>query len=126
MTLQQIDEQIQKLQNIVDRGKHVGGAYQEQGAAVAKCMPVIQELRARIDNQWLPIETAPRDCTRIIGASAGCTPHCVYWNTTHNAWMIEYADAPSWQPTHWMPLPQNPITLKTTQTHTSLIDTILQ
>ena len=51
MTLQQIDEQIQKLQNIVDRGKHVDGVYQEQGAAVANCMPVIQELRARINNQ---------------------------------------------------------------------------
>lgn len=106
MTIQQIDDAIQKLRGLVARGQQVGAPYKEQGAAVAKCMPVIEELRKLIDNDWQPIETAPTDGTRIIATSKGCEVQCHYFHQTAKQWWIEYADGPGWQPTHWKPMPK--------------------
>lgn len=124
MTIQQIDERIQELWGLVARGQHVGGVYQEQGAAVAKCMPVIQELRAMMQDHWQPIETAPKDGTRIITGRVGCECHCSYFHQTHKEWWAEYADGPGWQPTHWKPMPERMTSARRIQT-TSLLDAIL-
>ncbi len=61
-------------------------------------------------SEWKPIESAPKDGTRVIAVSRGCDAHVHFWHQTDKAWWIEYADGRSWQPTHWMPLP-NPFTI---------------
>lgn len=124
MTIQQIDERIKELQALIDTEQYAGTVYQEQKDAIATCMPVIEKLRRMVDEQWLPIETAPKDGTRIIGVSAGCEPRCYYFNQTHKQWVIDYADGPGWQPTHYKPMPQF-IKLERTKTPTSLLDAIL-
>jgi len=64
--------------------------------------------------EWQPIETAPRDGTRVLLSKVGSTEVVSgYWNG------IRYEDIPvdewltapgGWrrQPTHWMPLPEPP------------------
>lgn len=123
--LQQIDERIIELQGLMAREQYAGTVYQEQKDAIAKCMPVIEELRRMIDETWLPIAQAPKDGTRIIGASAGCEPHCYYFHKTHKQWVIDYADGPSWQPTHWKPMPAF-FKMTMAPTPSSLLDTLLE
>lgn len=61
---------------------------------------------------WQPIETAPKDGTRILGWSSGdgvCivafgdTPRRTRWYENHPLGRL-----PIKQPTHWMPLPAPP------------------
>jgi hypothetical protein len=59
-----------------------------------------------LDNQWKPITTAPKDGSRILGTSNSTQVHCYYFHQTDKQWWIDYADGPSWQPTHWMNVPE--------------------
>lgn len=56
---------------------------------------------------WQPIETAPKDGTRIIVATTGR-----YWYEKHkDGWMIANCDEEYGmyvEATHWMPLPEPP------------------
>lgn len=72
--------------------------------------------------EWQPIETAPRDETRIIGlAKDGCVykthwqayydkwPHQEGGPTYRHGWSAETHDSHTpYSPTHWMPLPESP------------------
>jgi hypothetical protein len=58
--------------------------------------------------RWRPIETAPRDGTTILvgrwdGAMA--TIYNDHWAEEPGCWCDS---SPSFQPTHWMPLPEPP------------------
>jgi hypothetical protein len=69
---------------------------------------------------WQPIETAPKDGTRVLGFSAGewpdeqiSTTRC----TKAGEWIHECCvestiwgdyDHGRWEPTHWHPLPEPP------------------
>lgn len=69
-------------------------------------------------NEWQPIETAPKDGSRVLAyqpdgrwqskrTCRGETIELVYWHQPGNPdsagfWM------PSIRPTHWMPLPEPP------------------
>lgn len=58
-------------------------------------------------SQWQPIETAPRDGTRVI--VAGGTLHS--WPTTaeyDEGWRILMASDYVEHPSHWMPIPPLP------------------
>lgn len=70
--------------------------------------------------EWQPIESAPRDGTRILAGRKGWVS-VVAWNPDFHAhskskavgvWMDDDGDfgpdAHDW-PTHWMPLPAPPI-----------------
>lgn len=59
---------------------------------------------------WQPIETAPKDGTRILlhppqfvadVAAVG------YWSK-FGCWADRQAVDPTWSPTHWMPMPASP------------------
>lgn len=69
--------------------------------------------------RWQPIETAPKDATKIITFHGREMLGISYWgrsgrynraawqtySTTHSAWFsVDHID----QPTHWMPLPLPP------------------
>ena len=61
---------------------------------------------------WQPIETAPRDGTPILLWAGSLdwrdlgVPSIGWMSNTMNVWCMKSADAH--EPTHWMPLPQNP------------------
>lgn len=65
---------------------------------------------------WQPIETAPKDGTRILlwgvgdeGPNVGSWAESVYLNNSHG-WIIYYARSDTIQlnPSHWVPLPEPP------------------
>lgn len=77
--------------------------------------------------EWLPIESAPRDGTRVLacclGSDGARTTHEVWWSTPyesaplkHGCWRHDggmamlSADLNDWRfgATHWMPLPEPP------------------
>lgn len=71
-------------------------------------------------SEWQPIETAPKDGTRILIFDNGCISianwHEQIDNYNHapfDGWLIFYPDDAfytqvSENPTHWMPLPEPP------------------
>jgi hypothetical protein len=72
-------------------------------------------------SEWQPIETAPKDGTRILAVIPGFAVSIAWWFHDAQKWMTtdaeDYPDDESWnytvanteyQPTHWMPLPAAP------------------
>lgn len=70
---------------------------------------------------WLPIETAPKDETRILMVVSGFAVCIGWWFIEAGKWMTtdaeDYDDDGAWEhtvsnteyrPTHWMPLPEAP------------------
>ena len=70
--------------------------------------------------QWQPIETAPTDGTSILAIVAGehpdsgepYVPEVVHWlaGWWNESW--SYDAGVDYQPTHWMPLPDGPLSPK--------------
>jgi hypothetical protein len=67
-------------------------------------------------SEWQPIETAPKDGTRILGYD-GSTVSGTYWHDSFREWRNESEAAGDnhgwyghdrWVPTHWQPLPEPP------------------
>lgn len=105
-----------RLCKALDRLHHEGGSLQSSdqgslrpdGLRPVECVDV-----------WRPIETAPKDGTRILLAGGGLQQINVGgWCERVGAWDCEaegmFEDGPSWGggeedgPTHWMPLPAPP------------------
>lgn len=60
-------------------------------------------------DEWLPIDTAPKDGSRFLATSKGCEVHVYYWRSGgFDDWCLEYANHVGWRPTHWRPLPTPP------------------
>lgn len=67
---------------------------------------------------WQPIETAPRDGTRILvygklGFESEPGIGTVRWDSFHKEWNCDPCEASEYEPeacavTHWMPLPEPP------------------
>lgn len=74
---------------------------------------VIAELRA-LGGGWLPIESAPKDGTRVILDWDGKSINGFYLDNTwaripYAGWRVEaMVVTPKGQPTHWQPLPPSP------------------
>ncbi len=70
--------------------------------------------RVREALEWRPIETAPRDGTRVILVWGGESINGFFLNNSQSlrpwaGWRTEsMVPAPIGQPTHWMPLPPPP------------------
>jgi hypothetical protein len=58
---------------------------------------------------WQPIETAPKDGTRILGFRSGWAEAIgvAFWRCDWEEWRSVPGDY-SWNLTHWMPLPEPP------------------
>lgn len=69
---------------------------------------------------WEPIESAPKDGTRVdlwavnvFGEAkrfAGCYWEVATYEFHHDRWIGLPEGRKSWKPTHWMPLPKPPNT----------------
>ena len=74
-------------------------------------------------NQWQPIETAPKDGTQILLCRAfdadgnrieplGIFAQCAQWWGIEEGWVVYCSMVREpllhFEPTHWMPLPQPP------------------
>lgn len=62
---------------------------------------------------WQPVETAPRDGTRVLlfGPFDGDAPalYVGWWDDDEDCWRASRFDLLAWlDPTHWMPLPPQP------------------
>lgn len=77
--------------------------------------------RLREASAWRPIETAPKDGTRMLLVKAGYRATCGNFNKIHQMWATNYAEDyedseefvrliqdASYRPTHWQPLPASP------------------
>ena len=67
--------------------------------------------------EWQPMETAPKDGTRILawclGAYDGPAATAVSWHSTYKVWWQDPNEATEYDPddmapSHWMPLPEPP------------------
>lgn len=64
------------------------------------------ELRAMLNGGWQPIDTAPKDGTRLLIYDTDA-----FKRITIGHWSDDWIDednADVWSPTHWMPLPRQP------------------
>jgi len=62
-------------------------------------------------NKWQPIETAPRGDDNEFLAWDGEFMHTTWegWTNSQNGTPVYvHSDWISWEPTHWMPLPEPP------------------
>lgn len=66
-------------------------------------------------SEWQPIETAPRDGTRVLGAD-GITVDIMHWSTSvwanGGGWVNDLARSDTWvySPDYWMQIPKSPWT----------------
>ena len=57
------------------------------------------------DDNWQPIETAPKDGTEILVVEPDGEMYVAFWNIYESLW---FYGVDLCVPTHWMPLPQPP------------------
>jgi len=100
-------EWVRKTIQPTELGKHIADVLRERLAAQSS-----QDEAARASSaaaQWLPIETAPKDGTEILGhTDVGAL--VLYWDTLSDN-PERWSDGMSRYhriPTHWMPLPAPP------------------
>lgn len=102
-----------------DAATHPTGQYQDQREGLYRALTLGTQTRASSSHEalrtaWQPIETAPRDGTRIwLGDVGGVVTG--YWSPPLGAWRCDWnigalpnsVHFPR-KPTHWMPLPVAP------------------
>jgi len=72
---------------------------------------VLAAEKAKAEPVWQPIETAPKDGTRIIVTNESVVWTDVKWVVRPRAgerWEHSYLGALGWEPTRWMPTPAAP------------------
>lgn len=97
---------------------HCGGAIGRDCFNVAECGEITRAMHQQQCPDWQPIETAPKDGTRILAFMVdraeirkGFPPaeldgiDVIYWSTIHNGGWVSHRFG---SPTHWMPLPEPP------------------
>lgn len=75
---------------------------------ISSLLPVGTKLYARpAHSGWLPIESAPKDCSRILLFIPNPLGDCVWTGMWCDEWIVSYGKAFQ-EPTHWQPLPAGP------------------
>ena len=72
----------------------------------------VEYIRADLVPQWQPIETAPKDNTKVLLFVPVFGPSIGYFDAhgPDNLWCVRGIVNRGVQPTHWMPLPEPPTT----------------
>ena len=86
--------------------------YQTISSTLWKCARELRALLVSSPHGWQPIETAPKNGTRILTFPGPIA----YWNGLYRRW-INPADPDAFSftgPTHWMPLPAPPLEARET------------
>lgn len=109
---------LERIQGLRDESRGVYGFHLNGDVEDWDYFEIDQDLetiRAYInqptDEGWRPIESAPKDGTRIKCLVLG-TETILHWDHSEPdeyeaAWVDD--DLTDWSPTHWMPLPQPPL-----------------
>lgn len=63
---------------------------------------------AASDGLWKPIQTAPKDGTRILVYWPNCPMNIVHWSEFQQSWLFDFDDRKCNEPTHWRPRPTAP------------------
>ena len=91
-----------------DQEKDINGVYLWRRHELHAQAAITAHLKHLEDNPpWQPIETAPKDGTRILAWRAGYAPNTVDWNFYLNDWAQhagEDATPVKYQPTRWQPI----------------------
>lgn len=79
------------------------------------------EAEGLVVSEWQPIETAPKDGTKIFAINNRGNPAAILWGKSlggkNEGWIVMFSDGdlhPFWNgacgslPTHWMPVPPYP------------------
>jgi len=105
------------------------GIQHEVDCTIGKDFQLLADLdRARADNGWLPIESAPKDGTRILACGGDCdelqlvawlNDSSISWKKamawcSPDSWQDEHGGYSTYSPTHWQPLPAPPIPTEST------------
>jgi hypothetical protein len=66
--------------------------------------------------EWMPIDSAPKDGTPVLGWSLDFGYRDTVWGSKRPGWGPDWLwEEPmdgytaTWEPTHWMPLPKPPV-----------------
>lgn len=125
-TQRMAEELATKIQRMVKFGNNELGFYAklDESECTALIATAMQDAADAV-GEWHPIDTAPKDGTRIIvyrHRTYG-NPKTVgedYWFKGNNGWCWAKSNSGS-QPTHWMPLPAPPHTPRTAQQSEAVI-----
>ena len=112
LTNEQIDEQVSELMRLVNERVFltIGGPrfashhIDKEGAAMNAVEAFVRAALERSAVKWLPVESAPTDCTSVLALLEGrveigfCGPN--------KSWIFERNYRGN--PTHWMPFPPAP------------------
>lgn len=116
MTLEIRGEQLDQLE-LHRREGLVKLQFQLEGVPYEPLWPTLEALitlaRRGLASQWQPIETAPKDGTRILVYRKGAKRYPLVSVDSFES--VKWPWPPCWyhspsdeQPTHWMPLPEPP------------------
>jgi len=90
--------------------KHASPEVVAAGNTMLKAAHELTRLRSL--TEWRPIETAPRDGTRVLGYQGSEGDHkgrvALVWRWNDGKPFWSCADYPGLQPTRWLPLPPPP------------------
>jgi hypothetical protein len=113
-----IDELIERIDDIIEGAKDFDGLITPIGETFLDCKVELQQLKAMQESKWQPIETAPRDGSKIdifVDYDEGgerypdayfCKQSKVFcWNIVGTGQRIEFIATP---PTHWIAPPISP------------------
>lgn len=87
-------------------------AHDAHEAEIARLELRVVELTAQVEaarkDGWLPIESAPKDGTRILALwSDECAASAIWHNHDQGGnWYTDIGFSKLIEPTHWMPLPE--------------------
>ncbi len=89
------------------------GVFPKQSYSGIAIAAAIRALSSQpVADEWLPIETAPKDGTEFLGHDASTkTTHVTFVNSNgyfHDPDSHYYSEAPEFKPTHWRPFPTPP------------------
>ena len=106
------EEEIESINNdLLDHGK---GSRIDFARAIESMLAETELAALKAENEWQPIETAPKDGTVFLGYKRGQFREC-YKVTRDDCDMWCFGGTsgaddlfPNIKPTHWMPLPKPP------------------